>query len=384
MLNESATNCSSLIAVEPPPLYSKTIRYILVSVLCLFPVITVVGNILVVVAVATHKRLQTITNAFVVSLAIADVTVAILVMPFGIYQQFSNKQWGLGHTLCVVTLSFDVMFTTCSIVHLSCLAVDRYLAICRPFVHERITNRIVAGMLALCWVMPIFISFMPIINGWNLLGIEHFNECLFPEGTCGLLVNTGFALVCSTIAFYLPTILMIISNIKMFQAAEKQAKSIAQQANQVLSIDETDHKKKKRKLRKETKAAKTIGIIMGCFCVCWFPFFILNVIDPLIGYKIPYVPWTVALWLGYVNSLLNPFLYYNFNRGFRRAFQRLLMLKTCRGISEYHDEYINTRKASDISTRSSYNFSPNSPSSATDFTQLTDFHHLHPNYKQSF
>jgi Na+/H+ antiporter NhaA len=68
--------------------------------LTIFPILTAGGNALIVVAVFTHKRLQTITNAFVLSLAIADFMVAILVMPFGIYQQYNNKTWMLGGTCC--------------------------------------------------------------------------------------------------------------------------------------------------------------------------------------------------------------------------------------------------------------------------------------------
>lgn len=344
MLNNSEVDCDAILADKagPPPFYEKELRIFLTLMLCIFPVVTVSGNALVIAAVATHKRLRTITNAFVVSLATADFTVAILVMPFGIYQQYNNKVWELGALFCKFTNSFDVMFTTSSIVHLSCLAVDRYLAICRPFLHERLNNRIIGSMLVGCWLVPIFISFIPIMNDWNLIGIEDFYHCAFPDNlACGFLVNATFSLVCSSIAFYIPAVLMIISNVKIFLAARTQA-------HHIRTLEKSLHKHKKGRLKRETKAAKTIVIIMGCFFVCWFPFFILNIIDPLIGYKIPYVPWTVALWLGYVNSMLNPLLYYKFNRGFRMAFQRLLNFKVCHGVSEFEDEYLSAANASDI------------------------------------
>lgn len=345
MVNEidGVLNCTQLLegAPGPPPLYQDEIRITLGFFLSLFPIFTFLGNSLVIVAVFTHRRLRTITNYFVVSLALADCMVAATVMPFGVYKEFSNKSWGLGHILCLVSTSLDVMFTTTSIMHLSCLAIDRYLAICRPFLHERLNNRVIAAMLASCWLIPILISFLPIMNGWNLIGIEDLFTCSFPEGVCGFIVNTTFAVVCSTIAFYLPTIFMIVCNIKIFQAAHRQAMHIR-------SLELHLHKHKKGKLKQETKAAKTIVIIMGCFCICWFPFFIMNIIDPLIGYKIDYVPWTIALWLGYVNSALNPFLYYNFNRGFRLAFRRLLTYKVCRGVSEFEDEYISVAQITEV------------------------------------
>lgn len=336
----------------PPPEYSAPVRYVISGVLFLFPCLTMLGNGMVIVAVLTHKRLRSVTNAFVVSLAVADIMVAILVMPFGIYQQFNNKNWKLGREWCLITTSFDVMFTTTSIFNLSCLAVDRYLAICKPFIHERLNRPKVILMLSFCWFVPIFISFVPIMRYWNHIGIETYVNCIFPPDDpshCAFVVNREFAVICSMIAFYIPTVFIVICNVKIFRAARKQA-------HQIRSLELSAHKHhRKGKLKHETKAAKTVGIIMGCFFICWFPFFILNIIDPFIGYKIPYTIWTIALWLGYINSMLNPFLYYNFNRHFKFAFRRLLSCKVCRGVSEFEDDVVPSTLYTDLSHSASAN-----------------------------
>lgn len=336
MSNDSLStspNCTAELADKagPPPHYIYDTRVLIGLVLSLFPVLTLIGNVLVIVAVFTHKRLRTITNVFVVSLSVADALVAILVMPFAVYLQINNNQWDLGPTICTIYTCFDVMSTTSSIMHLSCLAVDRYLAICRPFLHERLNNKIVATMVASCWVLPAIIAYIPILKKWNHIGIEDYIYCL-GDSVCALIVNIPFAIICSTIAFYIPAVFMIISNVKIYLAARTQARHIR-------SLEASVHcKRRNSKFKHETKAAKTIGIIMGCFCVCWFPFFIMNIIDPIIGHKIEYLPWTIALWLGYLNSMLNPFLYYNFNKSFKTAFRRILTCKLCRGVSEWEDE----------------------------------------------
>ncbi|XP_041370619.1 5-hydroxytryptamine receptor 4-like [Gigantopelta aegis] len=340
-MSNTTLNCDDILADKPgpPPLYSTGTRYGIAAVLTCFPILCLVGNTVVILSVATHRRLRTITNAFVVSLAVADMSVSVLVMPFSIYSQLNNKQWMLGETLCLVGISFDVMLCTISIFHLSCLAIDRYLAICQPFVHERMTSQIVVMMLTCCWVIPIFISFVPVMNKWNTIGIEDFIECAAPPGsnTCVFLVNVTFSLICSAVAFYIPVVFMGVCNWKIYLCARRQAM-------QIRSLDNAVHHqhslKGKGKFKQEAKAAKTLGIIMGCFSVCWFPFFIFNIFDPLIGYKIPYIPWSVALWLGYINSVMNPFLYYYFNRNFKFAFRRLLKCKVCRGISEYEEDPI--------------------------------------------
>jgi hypothetical protein len=72
-------------------LCSNTARYGISVILLLVPVLTIGGNLVTILAVLTHRKLRTKTNAFIVSLAIADMCVSLLVMPFGIYQQLHNK-----------------------------------------------------------------------------------------------------------------------------------------------------------------------------------------------------------------------------------------------------------------------------------------------------
>lgn len=330
-------NCTDLLSriAGPPPAYSEAVAHTLAGLLSVFPIITVFGNMVVVLSVLTHKRLRTVTNAFIVSLAIADCLVAVAVMPFGIYQQYTNKEWHMGEFFCLLTISCDVLLTTISILHLSCLAMDRYLAICWPFYHERINRKSVCCTIIFCWIMPIFISFVPIMNKWNMIGVEDHMACIAPPDApvCVFIVNAPFAVVCSLLAFYIPSLFMIVCNSQIYIVAKKQALQIRS-----LELAAAHHRAKGKHLRQETKAAKTLGIIMGCFCMCWCPFFILNIIDPFVGYRIHYIPWAVATWLGYIQSLMNPFLYYFFNRAFKKAFIRLLKFKVCRGVRDIEND----------------------------------------------
>ena len=315
-------------------------RIILGVFLILLIVLTLAGNALVVVSVVVYRQLHSVTNAFVVSLAIADGLVAVLVMPVNFYQQMTNFTWFLGPTACLLTISLDVMLTTTSILHLMCLAVDRYLAICHPFKYPRLMHkRKVICLLITFWTLPILISFLPIMNRWNIIGIEQVVDCLAPPDgkVCMFLVNVPFAVVCSIIAFYGPTVFMFLCNLRIYQTARAQASQIRS-----LSIKSPGAIRANKNMKHETKAAKTIGIIMGAYCSCWFPFFIINLIDPFIGYQVPFIPWQLVLWLGYVNSTLNPFLYYFFNRSFRRAYRRLLTCGQYRGVRDFGESHRTT------------------------------------------
>lgn len=320
----------------PPINYTVEERVILGIFLVLLVILTIAGNSVVVAAIATFKQLRTLTNYFVLSLAIADILVAMTVMPFGVYHQMNNSVFELGRTVCLLSFSMDVMFTTTSILHLACMCADRYLAVCNPFFyHQRMTKKTVTILLVLCWVLPMFISFLPIMNGWNSLGIEQY---WLPEEVpaCVPLVNKGFALVCSSIAFFIPVFLMIGMNTKIAVVARRQARQIRALEVQTAHLGGP---KKNNSSRNETKAAFTLGIVTLAFSICWFPFFIMNIIDPFIEYTIAYYAWTVALWLGYLNSTLNPFLYFIFNTKFRKAFIKLLTCRQCRKNKDYEDTY---------------------------------------------
>jgi hypothetical protein len=90
-LNNPILPISSLITPQTVTIESPSLNY-WAFVLIVFPLFTIFGNVLVVVSVYREKSLHTVTNYFVVSLAISDITVAAVVMPFAIYLEVSRKK----------------------------------------------------------------------------------------------------------------------------------------------------------------------------------------------------------------------------------------------------------------------------------------------------
>lgn len=83
------------------------------------------------------------------------------------------------------------------------------------------------------------------------------------------------------------------------------------------------HKKKLAKAR-ERRATVVLGVVMATFLLCWTPFFTLYLVSSICKDCIPTMVFSVFFWIGYCNSVINPFIYTVFNRDFRRAFQKIV------------------------------------------------------------
>ncbi|MBN3310056.1 5HT4R protein, partial [Amia calva] len=111
--------------VNAENILSPAERIILTVFLAVIITMTVLGNLLVMVALCRDRQLRKKkTNYFIVSLAFADLLVAVVVMPFAAIE-LATGTWAYGETFCLVRTSLDVMLTTASILHLCCIALDR-------------------------------------------------------------------------------------------------------------------------------------------------------------------------------------------------------------------------------------------------------------------
>lgn len=179
------------------------------------------GNLLVIVSVMRHRKLRVITNYFVVSLALADMLVAIFAMTFNASVELSGR-WLFGYFMCDVWNSLDVFFSTVSILHLCCISVDRYYAIVQPLDYPLImTNLRLTTMLGVVWCSPTIISFLPIFAGWYATNDHLEKRQLHPED-CEFRVNKPYAVVSSCVSFWGPGIIMLIMYYKIYREADRQ------------------------------------------------------------------------------------------------------------------------------------------------------------------
>jgi hypothetical protein len=184
------------------------------------------GNLLVIVSVMRHRKLRVITNYFVVSLALADMLVALCAMCFNASVELTGGTWLFGYFMCDVWNSLDVYFSTASILHLCCISVDRYYAIVQPLDYPLImTHGKLAIMLAVVWCSPALVSFVPIFMGWYTTE-EHLAFRRNHQDICGFTVNKPYAVISSSVSFWVPGVIMIFMYYRIYMEADRQERML--------------------------------------------------------------------------------------------------------------------------------------------------------------
>ncbi|XP_060934684.1 alpha-2A adrenergic receptor [Limanda limanda] len=178
-------------------------------------VVTIVGNILVIMAVLTSRSLKGPQNLFLVSLAAADILVATLIIPFSLANELQGF-WAFSSVWCEIFLALDVLFCTSSIVHLCAIALDRYLSISQPVSYgaKRTPSRIKAGIIVV-WLISAVISFPPLLTLDKSEGGEEVCE----------LNNERWYILYSTIgSFFAPCVIMILVYVRIYQIAKQHTR----------------------------------------------------------------------------------------------------------------------------------------------------------------
>ncbi|XP_041711442.2 5-hydroxytryptamine receptor 1E-like [Coregonus clupeaformis] len=346
---------------------------LVVILLSIVTLITALLNVSVILAIMYTKKLHLPANYLICSLAVTDFLVAILVMPLSVLY-IATKRWMLGCVVCEAWLSVDMICCTCSILHLCAIALDRHWAITNALEYAcKRSPRRAAIMVTIVWTISILISVPPLF--WRHSGDDNFGnytKCIIEHDHIGYTIYSTFG------AFYIPMALILILYYRIFITARtlyhKQSSSgslckrrasshnclsscritpMSLCASELSTSDPALNTELNRVngptclsqvawdrgtcdertqicASRERKAARTLGLILGAFILCWLPFFVKEL---LVGLRVFHASAQVSdflTWLGYVNSLINPLLYTSFNEDFKKAFKKLLRCNKCK------------------------------------------------------
>nr|KAG5693246.1 hypothetical protein BaRGS_000828 [Batillaria attramentaria]KAG5695637.1 hypothetical protein BaRGS_029127 [Batillaria attramentaria] len=273
-MNNSTTDTTS-----PEDAGGIPLSRILVGVLLFFIIlVTVVGNTLVLVAVAREKRLHTVFNILIVNLAITDVSVGLVAMTF--FAAFNILQeWPFGEFLCGLWIFFDFGMTFASIFTLLAISLDRYWSVLWSNHYRIHHNRRMAIIATVTIWVSMLVLWVPPFTV-DRINNSREGECFYDPAK-----NQVFVIVVAVVGYHGSTVVMLFCYIKVFL---------------------------------------TLSYIMVGYLICWMPFhvsFDIMAIDrSLVSEKF----YEVTYWLAYCNSAINPFLYNFSSSEFNRAFKKLI------------------------------------------------------------
>ncbi|CAF0950749.1 unnamed protein product [Adineta steineri] len=183
--------------------------------------LTTIGNLLVLISFRINKQLRTLTNYFLLSLAVADFTIGFFSMPI-FFTFFEKDCWPFGSFLCDVWLSVDYTMSNASVANLLLICFDRYFSITRPLTYRsKRTPKRASFMIGFAWTISCLI-WTPWIWTWPLIDER------VPPGQCRLPFTDKaiVAIPTAIAAFYLPVTLMCLLYFRIYRETVKRRKEL--------------------------------------------------------------------------------------------------------------------------------------------------------------
>ncbi|XP_067255215.1 trace amine-associated receptor 13c-like [Chanodichthys erythropterus] len=279
--------------------HEYNIMYAFVSLLSAW---TVFVNLLVIISISHFKKLHTPTNLLILSLAVADLLIG-LIMPIEA-TRLIGMCWDFGDTICGLYLIFVSVLFSASLTNLVLIAVDRYMAVCHPLLYpQKITMTKTAISICLSWFCSSAYNTAFVINSGYTDTSQRTDVLIFIWRVIDLLLG-----------FICPCILIIILYLRIFYVVHQQVKVINSLKGGKCVMEGSVRRKS------EGKAVLTLGIIVTVYLLCWIPYYICSISVTST------TTINVLTWIVYVNSGMNPLVYALFYPWFKKTVKYILTL----------------------------------------------------------
>ncbi|XP_058478873.1 trace amine-associated receptor 13c-like [Solea solea] len=287
--------------------------YVILSCISL---LTVMLNLLVIISISHFRQLHTTTNLLLLSLAVADFLVGLLLMPGQII--LITGCWFLGSLTCGMFNYLTYILTSASVGTIVLISVDRYVAICDPLSYStKVTHQRVQISVCVCWACSLFYN--AVMLHVFLEKPDAHNSCY---GECIVVIDLITGALDLVLTFVGPIAVIVVLYMKVFVVAVSQARAMRSHITAV-TVQGSVSVKANQSVR---KAARILGIVVVvfviCLCPCFFP--ALTGMSPSSAFL------NFGLWLLYCNSCINPVIYASFYPWFRRSIFLIVTLQILR------------------------------------------------------
>ncbi|XP_014479466.1 PREDICTED: neuropeptide FF receptor 2-like [Dinoponera quadriceps] len=335
LFNASKTTNLSAIEQAPDRLYRHSMA--MSAVYCVAYVVVfvvgLIGNSFVIAVVYRSPRMRTVTNFFIVNLAVADVLVIVFCLPATLMSNIFVP-WFLGWFMCKAVTYIQGVSVAASVYSLVAVSLDRFLAIWWPLKCQ-ITKRRARVMIVVIWFIALTMT-SPWLLFFDLVAIykdePNLRFCLetWPHPEDGSLF---FLIGNLTLCYVLPMILISLCYILIWIKVWRRH----------IPTDTKDAQMERIQQKSKVKVVKMLVVVVILFVLSWLPLYVIFAVIKLGGDvaerddEILPIVTPIAQWLGVSNSCINPILYAFFNKKYRRGFIAILKSGRCCGKLRYYE-----------------------------------------------
>nr|XP_029731357.1 neuropeptide F receptor-like isoform X2 [Aedes albopictus]XP_029731362.1 neuropeptide F receptor-like isoform X2 [Aedes albopictus]XP_029731368.1 neuropeptide F receptor-like isoform X2 [Aedes albopictus] len=303
---------------------------LLVTVLFTGILITgVVGNLIVCLVIIRHPQMHTATNYYLFSLAVSDLILLLLGLPYEISLYWHQYPYNLGLVFCKLRALISEASTYVSVLTIVAFSMERFLAICHPLHLYTMSGlqrpvRIIAGL----WIVSLF-SAVPfaVFTDIDYILYPPTQEKIEDSAFCAMLSNPeGIPLwELSTCLFFAgPMVVMIV----LYGRMGMQIRSRTQRTEE-LGVRNGSVNGPSRVSQSRKAIIRMLAAVVITFFVCWAPFHAQRLLflyarDWQHFNTVNTWLFSVAGWLYYVSCTVNPILYNVMSQRYRIAFRETL------------------------------------------------------------
>uniref|UniRef100_A0A8C3WV21 Melatonin receptor type 1A n=1 Tax=Catagonus wagneri TaxID=51154 RepID=A0A8C3WV21_9CETA len=311
-------NCSALLnASQPAPGGGEGARprpswlaWALALILIFTIVVDVLGNLLVILSVYRNKKLRNAGNIFVVSLAVADLLVAVYPYPLVLASIFNNG-WHLGHLHCQLSGFLMGLSVIGSVFNITGIAVNRYCYICHGLKYDRwYSHKNSLCYVSLIWALTL-VAILPNLCAGTLRYDPRIYSCTFAQS-----VSSAYTVAVVLFHFLLPMAVVVFCYLRIWVLVLQVRWRVKPENHPRLTPQ-------------DLRNFVTMFVVFVLFAICWAP---LNFIGLAVASRpagvAPRVPewlFVASYYMAYFNSCLNAIIYGLLNQNFRQEYRRIIV-----------------------------------------------------------
>ncbi|XP_070288995.1 substance-K receptor isoform X1 [Myotis yumanensis] len=274
--------------------------------------VAVTGNATVIWIILAHQRMRTVTNYFIVNLALADLCMAAFNAVFN-FVYASHNIWYFGRAFCYFQNLFPVTVMFVSIYSMTAIAADRYIAIVHPF-QPRLSAPGTRAVIAGIWLVALALAFPQCFYSTIIMD-QGATKCVvaWPKDNGGKVL-LWYHLAVIALIYFLPLSVMFFAySVIGFTLWRRGVPGYHA------------HGANSQYLQAKKKFVKTMVVVVVTFAICWLPYhlyFILgNFQEDIYCHKFIQQVYLALFWLAMSSTMYNPIIYCCLNRRFRSGFR---------------------------------------------------------------